>query len=92
MNKLVHIAMAGTLLIFVAAAQDTEAGAQESQMKVKVDAEAHAGMFNPSGLFGRRYPVAQGAIAVGAQVDNQGQALWTGNRDLGSAHRLSTSQ
>jgi hypothetical protein len=81
-NRLLYIAVTGALLAFGAAAQDTEAGAQESQVKVKVEAEAeaHAGMLHMKMVGAVKGMTVVGAPYSGEEVNETNQTLADGTR------------
>ena len=82
MNRLVNIALAGALLVFGAAAQDTEAGAQESLAKVKaeLDAQAQVGMVHMKTIGAVKGMTVVGAPYSGEEVSETSQALADGTR------------
>jgi hypothetical protein len=81
-NRLVDIALAGALLVFGAAAQDTEAGAQESMAKAKaeLDAEAHTGMVHVKMVGAVKGMTVFGAPYSGEEVSETNQTLTDGTR------------
>ena len=80
MNRLVNIALAGALLVFGAAAQDTEAGAQESLAKAKAVAEAGAGMVQMKTIGAVKGMTVVGAPYSGEEVSETNQTLADGTR------------
>ena len=80
MNRLVNIALAGALLVFGAAAQDTEAGAQESVAKLKATAEAGAGMVHMKTIGAVKGMTVVGAPYSGEEVNETSQTLADGTR------------
>jgi hypothetical protein len=83
-NRLVYIAVTSALLVFGAAAQDTEAGAQESMSKAKVkaelDAEAHPGMVHVKTVGAVKGMTVLGAPYSGEEVSETNQTLADGTR------------
>jgi hypothetical protein len=81
-NRLVNIALSGALLVFGAAAQDTEAGAQESMAKAKaeLDAEAHTGMVHMKTIGAVKGMTVLGAPYSGEEVSETNQTLADGTR------------
>jgi hypothetical protein len=80
MNRLVHIAVAGALLVFGAAAQDTEAAAKESLAKLKAVAEAGAGMVQMKTVGAVKGMTVIGAPYSGEEVNEATQTLADGTR------------
>src|ERR1017187_6893287 len=80
MNRLVHIAVAGALLVFGAAAQDTEAAAKESLAKLKAAAEAGAGMVQMKTIGAVKGMTVVGAPYSGEEVNETSQTLGDGTR------------
>src|ERR1017187_7150726 len=80
MNRLVHIAVAGALLVFGAAAQDTEAAAKESLAKLKAAAEAGAGMVQMKTVGAVKGMTVLGAPHSGEEVNEATQTLADGTR------------
>jgi hypothetical protein len=81
-NRLVNIALAGALLVFGAAAQDKEAGAQESMAKAKAELEAEA---HPVTVQVKTIGAVKGMTVVGApysgeEVSETNQTLADGTR------------
>jgi hypothetical protein len=79
-NRLVNIALAGALLVFGAAAQDTEAGAQESLAKLKAVAEAGAGRVQMKTIGAVKGMTVVGAPYSGEEVNETSQTLADGTR------------
>jgi hypothetical protein len=80
MNRLVHIAIAGALLVFGAAAQDTEAAAKESLAKLKAVAEAGDGMVQMKTVGAVKGMTVIGAPYSGEEVNEATQTLADGTR------------
>jgi hypothetical protein len=79
-NRLLYIAVTGALLVFGAAAQDTEAGAQESLAKAKAVAEAGAGMVRMKTVGAVKGMTVIGAPYSGEEVNEATQTLADGTR------------
>jgi hypothetical protein len=79
-NRLVHIAVTGALLVFGAAAQDTQAGAQESLAKLKAVADAGAGMVQMKTSGAVKGMTVVGAPYSGEEVNETSQTLADGTR------------
>src|ERR1035441_6835882 len=80
MNRLVHIAVTGALLVFGAAAHETEAAAKESLAKLKAVAEAGAGMVRMKTVGAVKGMTVIGAPYSGEEVNEATQTLADGTR------------
>ena len=80
MNRLVNIALAGALLVFGAAAQDTGGGAKESVAKAKADAEAHPVTVQVKTVGAVKGMTVVGAPYSGEEVSETNQTLADGTR------------
>ena len=80
MKRLVHIAVTGALLVFGAAAQDTEAAAKETLAKLKATAEAGAGMVQMKTVGAVKGMTVVGAPYSGEEVGETNQTLADGTR------------
>jgi hypothetical protein len=76
-NRLVNIALAGALLVFGAAAQDTEAGAQENMAKAKAELDRLVHMKTVGAVKGM---TVVGAPYSGEEVNETSQTLADGTR------------
>jgi hypothetical protein len=72
--------VAGALLVFGAAAQDTEAVAKEALAKAKAEAEAHAGMLQMKTVGAVKGMTVLGAPYSGEEVNEASQTLADGTR------------
>jgi hypothetical protein len=79
-NRLVNIALAGALLVFGAAAQDTGGGAKESVAKAKADAEAHPVTVQVKTVGAVKGMTVVGAPYSGEEVSETNQTLADGTR------------
>ena len=80
MNRLVNIALAGALLVFGAAAQDTEAGAQERMARVKAELVHMQELVQMKTVGAVKGMTVVGAPYSGEEVSETNQTLADGTR------------
>src|ERR1035441_2836967 len=80
MNRLVHIVIAGALVVFGAAAQDPDAASKEALAKAKAEAGAQSGTVQMKMVGAVRGNAVAGAPYSGEEVNETNQTLADGTR------------
>src|ERR1035441_2833767 len=80
MNRLVHIVIAGALVVFGAAAQDPDAASKEALAKAKAEAGAQSGTVQMKMVGAVRGNAVAGAPYSGEEINETNQTLADGTR------------